>query len=161
MKSSHVLKPVNLVLVTAVVAVLLGCGGDLATPPPGSTEEKLNGEWEADPLPGEGEIKHTTRELDFAFLEGHGGWWKSAGFLVWYHEAEVPRSGGQPRRINDSYIRRLTVDGLTAAGAPADTDDASAWSFRLDPETPGILFATWTLKDGTKRLDEVKFHRKR
>jgi hypothetical protein len=59
----RVLTAVNVALAVGVVAVLLGCGGDSAVPPPGSTEEKLSGEWEGEPLPGTPGAGPTARKL--------------------------------------------------------------------------------------------------
>ena len=32
---------------------------------------------------------------------------------------------------------------------------------RLDPDQRDLLYVTWVLKDGTKKLDEMKFHCKK
>ena len=40
---------------------------------------------------------------------------------------------------------------------PSRSGDGSKWIFQLDGHDPKVLYATWILKDGTTRLDRVRF----
>ena len=160
MKRHRLLLPINVALAVAVVGVLLGCGGDSAQPASGSTEEKLNGEWES-----ETELPQTSgetrgRTLSFRYLE-HCGPNGGPGFIIDYREeVRKPLTRASEATTVFHQLRPVSVEGLTATVGNSRTDDGSDWMFRLDSELPGVLYVTWTQKDGTKQLDGVKFHKK-
>jgi hypothetical protein len=160
MKHAIVLKSVNVVLAVVVVAVLFGCGGDPVDPPKGSVEEKFCGDWEADPLPspeGDKGIRHVNRAIDISYFGSGNGPHTSAD----YSEQPVLKdvTAPAPKEISED-IGDLIYDGLTAT---SDTPraDGSVWVLRLDAADPNVMYVTWTLKDGTRRLNEVKFRKKR
>lgn len=162
MKRHRLLLPINVALAVAIVGVLLGCG-DVAhvKPPPGSIEESFCGDWQTDPLPGGGDCKHTTRTLAVSFLEGYGSFWGEPGLVANYRETAVPMDGVSPSRTSIwESTSGLTVNGRTAIGESSRTSERSTWELRLDANDQNTLYVTWTKKDGTKRLDSVKFHKK-
>jgi hypothetical protein len=55
----------------------------------------------------------------------------------------------------------FTVAGTTATSDPSKSGDGSTWSFRVDPDQPGVMYASWTLKNGKKRLEEVRFRKRK
>ena len=154
------MKPINVVLSVALVAVLLGCGGDPVDPPWGSLEAKLQGDWEADSIaPAENEegIRHVTRTISISYWSGGNG---PNGMHTWADYSLKPVAKGTPStEPKETRIKmgEFTYDGLTASGEPLD--DGSWWTLRLDADDPNTLYVTWTLKDGTKKLDAVKFRK--
>ena len=53
----------------------------------------------------------------------------------------------------------LKVIGLSAAADPSSKGYVGPCVFRLDPDRPDVLYATWNIKDAAKPLDEVEFRR--
>ena len=51
--------------------------------------------------------------------------------------------------------------GMTATSDPTKSRDGSTWSFRVDADQPDVMYATWTLKNGTKRLEEIRFKKQK
>ena len=156
-----VLLSVNVLLATAVVAVLLGCGGDTKDPPPGTLEAKLQGEWTADPLPpteGEKDIRHITRTIDISFFDAGSSRPNGMSTFADYTLRPVAKDGTKPEPKKTCIdMGEFNYDGLTATSA--ESSDGSVWTLRLDPDDPTTMYATWTLKDGTKKLDTVKFRK--
>ncbi len=156
------LKSINVVLAIAVVAVLLGCGGDPVDPPMGSLEAKVKGTWEADPIPpseGEVGIRHVTRTISISYWnggKGPNGMSTSARYCLTPVTKDASEKEPKETRID---MGEFAYDGLTASGETAD--DGSVWTLRLSADDPKTLYATWTLKDGTKKLDAIKFRKAR
>lgn len=162
MKPSYVLKSVNVVLGIVAVAVMLGCGGDPMDPPPGTLEAKLKGRWEADPLPpaeGDKGIRHINRSIDISFFNG-GNAPNGMHTFAEYYEQPVLKdvTAPTPKEITID-IGDLIYDGLTAT-SDVPREDGTVWVLRLDAADPNVMYVTLTLKDGTKKLDEVKFRRR-
>ena len=152
MTRQHILLALNVFLATVILAVLLGCGCDPADPPKGSLAEKLCGgrrEWTSDPVTyteiGEDGkmIEKTTRtKLDFSY---------------WDYGMRMCYSDVAPSAPDRSCSRSFTYAGNTATADPKDSGDHSKWTILLDDQDPKVLYATWILKDGTTRLDRVRF----
>lgn len=153
------MKPINVVLAVALVAVLLGCGGDPADPPKGSLEDKMKGCWEAEPIPpaeGEKGIRHVTRTISISYWKAN----RPNGMHTWADYSLKPVAKVTPStEPNETRIKmgEFTYEGLTASGEALD--DGSWWTLQLDADDPNTLYVTWTLKDGTKKLEAVKFRR--
>jgi hypothetical protein len=134
MKRHRLLLPINVVLAVAVVVMLLGCGGDSAQPASGSTEQKLNGEWESETelLQASGETRGRT--LSFRYLE-HCGPNGGPGFIIDYREeVRKPLTRATEATTVFHQLRPVSVEGLTARVDNSRTEDGSAWMFRLDSE---------------------------
>ena len=163
MPRRQTLLPVNVLLATLVVAVLLGCGGDPAHPRPGTLEAKLQGEWDADPLPpteNEKDIRHTTRTIDISFWGTGDTRRDGMGTHARYTLQPVPKVSKKPEPKDTSDLMgEFNYDGLTAT-SDVPREDGSVWVLRLDANDPNTLYVTWKQKDGTKKLDEVKFRKR-
>src|SRR4051812_46788728 len=62
----------NIVLISAFIALCIACGGDPEDPPSGSIWEKLCGHWVSDPIPliDEGRIEGTTSiKIDMSYWD--------------------------------------------------------------------------------------------
>ncbi|MBL8867328.1 MAG: hypothetical protein JNK93_17355 [Planctomycetia bacterium] len=147
------LRCLNVVLIGTFVALCLACGGDPEDPPRGSIWEKLCGYWASDPVPlfdGDREVGTTVIKLEMSY-------WNVGLIMHYPGEAEL--------RVGESvgeWAKSCSAEGFQGVGSvatsdPAKSRDGSTWSFRVDPDQPEVMYATWTLKNGTKRLDGVRF----
>jgi len=154
MSSHPKLLGLNIVFITTFVAILLGCGGDPETPPSGSTEEKLCGKWVSDPIP---------------FIEGNGATTIEVGLSYWNvglvavvpDELTLRNRAGADSHKNGWSACGFKIDGVTVTSNPEMSGDSSTWIFRVDPAQPEVMYASWILKNGIKRLDEVKFRKRK
>jgi hypothetical protein len=146
------LKNRTTVLIAVSVALILSCGGDPEDPPPGSIWEKLCGKWTSDPIPrtdGSGETDTITIEMSY---------W-SSGLTACYPSETDLRSGKTVGEFGKSCSTSgFIAQGLTAVSSSSQSEDGTTWHFRIDPNRPDVIYATWTLQNGTKRIDNVKFH---
>jgi len=143
----------NVVLIGTFLTFVLACGADPEDPPPGSIEEKLCGNWVSDPVPfvdGDRIDGSTTIEIDMSY-------W-NVGLVASYPDEPAVRNRESAATHRTRYSARdFKVSGTTATSDPSRSGDGSTWSFRVDPAQPDVLYASWTLGNGTKRLEDVKF----
>ena len=153
MSSRLKLRCLNVVLTSTFAALCLACGGDPEDPPPGSIWEKLCGRWASDPIP----LSDGDRSAGTTVIKIEMSYW-NFGLLAHYPGEPDLRSGESVGAHGTGW----SASGFTAAGATATSDpgrsgDGSTWSFRVDPDQPDAMYATWVLKSGAKRLDAVRF----
>ena len=153
MTRQHLLLALNVLLATVILAVLLGCGGDPEDPPAGSLAEKFcnrRAVWTSDPVPycekdQDGKTVEKTTHIQL-----HFSYW-NIGLVVDYPN-EI-----SPRHETEYMASGFTYSGNTATCDPSRSGGGSKWIFQLDDHDPKVLYATWILKDGTTRLDRVRF----
>lgn len=144
---------VNVVLIAVFVALCLACGGDPEDPPPGSIWERLCGKWVSDPVP----LVDGNRVDGSTKIEIEMSYWTS-GLRATYPDELALRSRESVVANKTHYSAyNFTVNGTTATSDPSESGDGSTWSFRVDPDNPDVMYATWILKNGSKRLEEVRF----
>ena len=147
------LRCVNVVFISTFVALCLACGGDPEDPPPGSIWEKLCGDWVSDPIPltdGSRVDGTTTIEIDMSY-------W-NVGLVASYPDEPALRNRESLASHKTRYsASSFQVAGTTVTSDPSKSGDGSTWSFRVDPDQPDVMYATWVLKNGTRRLEEVRF----
>lgn len=158
MPSYSKLTRMNVVLVITFFAILLGCGGDPEDPPPGSTEEKLCGTWKSEPIP----LIQGGRANGPSTFEVYISNW-NVGLIAWDLPNECMLRDGANAASNTTHSTAsgFSVVGLTATSDPRKSGDGSTWVFRVDPDQPEVMYTSWILKDGTKRLDEAKFRKEK
>jgi hypothetical protein len=147
------LRCLNVVLIGTFVALCLACGGDPEDPPRGSIWEKLCGSWASDPVPlfdGDREAGTTVIKLEMSY-------WNVGLILCYPGEAELRVGESVGEWAKTCSTRGFQAVGSVATSDPAESRDGSTWSFRVDPDQPDVVYATWTLKNGKKRLDGVRF----
>jgi hypothetical protein len=151
------LKCLNIVLISTFVALCLACGGDPADPPPGSVEEKLCGDWVSDPIPlidGDRVDGTTTIRIDMTY-------W-NVGLSASYPDELALRNRESVASHKTRYSAgNFQVTGMTATSDPSKSGDGSTWSFHVDPDQPDVMYASWTLKNGKKRLEKVPFRKQK
>lgn len=144
-------------LVSTFVALCLACGGDPEDPPPGSIWEKLCGYWASDQVP----LFDGDRVTGTTIIKLEMSYWNT-GLLMHFPSEPELRNGESV----GAHAQSCSTEGFQAVGSVATSDptkscDGSTWSFRVDPDQPEVIYATWTLKNGTKRLDGVKFKKQK
>jgi hypothetical protein len=151
------LRCLNIALITAFVALAIACGGDPEDPPEGSIEEKLCGNWVSDPIPLlEGDRVDGTTTIEIAF-----SYW-NVGLVASYPDEPALRNRANAASERTRYSAcGFKVAGETATSDPSQSGDGSTWAFRVDRGQLDVMYATWVLKNGTKRLDEVKFSKQK
>ncbi len=151
------LRCLNILLISTFAAIFLACGGDPEDPPRGSIEEKLCGNWVSDPIPlidGDRVDGTTTIEIEMSY-------W-NVGLIASYPDELALRNRESVATHKTRYSARgFTIAGATATSSPRGSGDETTWSFRVDAAQPDVMYASWTLKNGAKRLDEVKFRKVR
>jgi hypothetical protein len=167
MNRHHIHILLNVILATVILSVLLGCGGDLEDPPPGSLAEKLCNKggscrWTSDPveyteIDQDGKMIEKTRmiEIDFSNWRQRGLHLRMTREIGAAHTEQTSTDGFT------SSTDGFTYEGNTATSDPKQLGDGSKWTIQLDGNDPKVLYATWTLKDGTTRLDKMRFNKRR
>ena len=97
------------------------------------------------------------REAGATIIKLNMSYWNVGLIMHYPGEAEL--------RVGESvgeWAKSCSTEGFQAVGSvvtsdPAKSRDGSTWSFRVDPDQPDVMYATWTLKNGKKRLEEVRF----
>ena len=156
MTRQHILLALNVLLATVILSVLFGCGGDPEDPPAGSLAEKLcnkggPGRWTSDP------VKYTEMDQDGKMIE------KTTRIRIDFSNwRQSGLSCSKPSGIGAEHTEQTSIDGFTYEGNTATAGskqpgDGSKWIFQLDDQDPKVQYATWILKNGTTRLDKVRF----
>ena len=97
------------------------------------------------------------------FLVETGGLAGQPCAVAQFHVGRVIAQAGESV---GAHAKSCHTSGFQAVGSAATSDptksaDGSIWSFRIDPDQPDVMYATWTLKNGKKRLEEVRFKKQK